>query len=169
MESLINMKSVSNIYEQYTELIREMIRGDNKDLLQNSSIRQAKIIIQELIRYSKSSIHIVSSTLPGDFWDDEKTLAALNDAYISHPDLEVHIATKSPFPNAQKFAAFAKQHKAQLYNINNDTVPDFCLVDKRRFRIEPECRERDAQVCFNSEMVGETLYKLFNAQAKIVQ
>lgn len=159
-------KTIPSSLDKYRELVREMIQQNDPDLLSNISTAHAKIIVQELIRSAQSHVRIVCSRFAEDVWDDKDTLDAIDETCAGlTPKVIFKVATKTGFPEATKCVTKLKNYGCEFFNAPED-IPDFCVVDGERFRVETDMENRKAQVCFYDKTLGSILNSIFEKRVE---
>lgn len=151
-----------NQLRAYRESFRRMIATDASDIIENISSDHAVVIIQELIRAAKRDVCIICHKLSSYVYENKETLDAINEALGR--SVTFHVAVKSGTPEAigcVNLLKSAKQQEIRRVCADSMHVPDFCVVDGKRWRIETHPEKREAKVCANDSVLGEKMSQVF--------
>ena len=154
------------ILQAYRERFVEMIRENDPEIVDNSSRLHARIIIQELIRHASETVFIQCTNFASDIYGDPETQGILRDAL--QRGVQVRIAVRNSVPHAEAFAN-------ELNDLAHDTVRsgenvfanDCCVVDRKRFRLERDKKERTAYVCAYNPPLAEKLAGYFESPVNV--
>lgn len=144
----------------YRNSFRKMIENDAPEIIGNISSEHAVIIIQELIRSAKRDVRIICHKLSSDIYGNEETQNAINEALGR--GVEFHVAIKNAVPEACERILKASNHEIRRVHPNFMNVPDFCVVDGKRWRIETNPEKREAKVCANDPVLGKKMAQVFD-------
>ena len=142
-----------------------MIRENDTNIIDNISSDHAVVIIQELIRSAEERVSIICQKLSSYVYGNDETLRVIKDAIRRGVQFDVII--KDECPEAGECARLIGKFKT-LDPRSKIDIPDFCVVDSRRFRFETDSKKRTAKVCANNETLGRKMQKAFDSIARVL-
>lgn len=134
-----------------------MINEDNPGVLDNYNRKHAIIVLQELFRAAKESIYIQCSHFSKDIYENSTTQDLLREA-INNDAIKVKILVRDKLAACADFAKEINEKRPEtiIFNKSCHTL-DFCVVDKKRFRLEKDTDKGSAYVCTFNEKLSSLL------------
>ena len=157
----------NNQLQAYRNVFRTMIRENDTNIIDNISSDHAVVIIQELIRSAEKRVSIICQKLSSYVYGNDETLRVIEDAIKRGVRFDVII--KERCPESEKCASLIGNVKTlRDRDLSKIDIPDFCVVDSRRFRFETDSKKRTAKVCANNEMLGRKMQEAFDSIARVL-
>lgn len=138
------MKLSIDELELYRIMIARAIAENDEYIIPNKSTEKARILIDELIKSSKSTIHIKCTQFAAEVYDYD-VVESLRLAQAR--GCEVKIAIQN---DASKIDEYRKVILALFdakFNCGEASQQDFCVIDGKRYRLETDKATRTAKAC----------------------
>ncbi|MDD6029810.1 MAG: hypothetical protein PUE68_03230 [Kiritimatiellae bacterium] len=167
----MNEKDVNSVLWFYRQTVRTLLEKGDTDMIPNSSKDHASIILQEMLKFARTSFRAYSGGLARDVWNDgvlDEIVAAANRGV----DVRIVVAKGSADGIREDVRRFVTCVPASLdagMREKIESVDHFSVADARAIRIENDRAARKAVFCANNPAVADLLAKTHKAIARTIE
>lgn len=145
--------------ELYREKFRLMIETDSTNIIGNQSKEHAIVILQELINHAKESVYIACTRLSKSIYGNPILLGIIENAI--RRGVIFHISIKDDVAECQHCANLFFDNGIKIKK-SESIMHDFCVIDRKRFRMEIDQSTKEARVCAYCPSLAEKMISLFD-------
>lgn len=145
----------------YRRVFREMLRIGNPSRIGNDSPAFARILISELLRFSKEEVWIYCDGLKDDVWGNPVVVQELDDAIARGVKFNV-IVQKELAKDSVAAVRFGRAN-VTLYKSTRVLDQNFMVVDGKAYRFETNTNDRKGYASAYSPENALKLIQVFNS------
>jgi len=144
----------------YRNVFREMLRIGNPTRIGNDSPSYARILISELLQFSKDEVWIYCDSLKNDVWGSPVVTQELDNAIARGVKFNV-IAQKGVDNNSIAADRFKRANVA-IHKSTKELDQNFMVVDSKAYRLETNTNDRKGYASAYSPENASKLIQAFN-------
>lgn len=150
----------------YRLIFRTMLTSNSHGRISNATTSHALVLIEELLRFAKTSVDIYCKSLSADVWCRDEIIGAMATAFDRGVAFRV-LVQEEPDENNRALNFFRKREIIVKEDIvpNGESKPEFnfMVVDHSSFRYEENNCKREGFAYAVNEKFSDVLNKLFDS------
>ncbi|MCK4841943.1 MAG: hypothetical protein KAT04_08675 [Methylococcales bacterium] len=160
--------------KEYNKMVRDFADQKSEDLIPNSGIEHAEVLIKNLFSHASNEVRILTGSLNARVYGTREVLASVDEFLHSGGNKKIKILLQDVDDNAYDYIKshplylrckelgesmceikFSKDNKDKLQS-------HFVVIDNNGYRIEPDKSEPIGIGCFNDEETSKKLVDKFD-------
>lgn len=162
--------------KNYEDMVEALAKSGSSDIIDNSSIDHAAILIKNMFAYATASVDLFTGCLIKSVYEREDIKDA-GRAFISRggkirilvqdKDAEKKLENHEFIRAARNSCDNNKSGNFTVFKLKADVAKNikahFLVMDKKGYRYEPDHSKYEAVACFNNSDIASSLSGLFDA------